>query len=85
MRSTPMRAADSRKTGAKVEITVNAAGMQSMSPPASPSKQDKVCPDSKITEHADLMLCPSVAGAGLRQQHNQLLLYACSLPYYSGC
>ena len=36
MRSTPMRAADTRKSGSKVEITVNATGRQSMSPPASP-------------------------------------------------
>ena len=44
MQSTPMRAADTRKSGSKIEITVNATGRQSMSPPASPSKQDKVCP-----------------------------------------
>ncbi|CAK0784537.1 hypothetical protein CVIRNUC_007741 [Coccomyxa viridis] len=42
MQSTPMRAADTRKSGSKIEITVNATGRQSMSPPASPDKQDKV-------------------------------------------
>ena len=57
MRSTPMRAANARKSGSKIEITVNAAGRQSMSPPASPSKQDKV---------GSL----SVTGAGVRHQDN---------------
>ena len=53
MRSTPMRAADARKSGSKVEITVNAMGRQSMSPPASPSKQGKVCSDLDAAEHAE--------------------------------
>ena len=48
-----MRAADSRKSGSKVEITVNATGRQSMSPPASPDKQDKVRPELKAAEHAE--------------------------------
>ena len=42
MRSTPIRAAAKQKSGSKVEITVNATGRQSMSPPSSPEKQGKV-------------------------------------------
>ena len=53
MRSTPMRAADTHKSGSKVEITVNATGRQSMSPPASPSKQDKVRPELSAADHAE--------------------------------
>ena len=52
MRSTPMRAADTRKSGSKIEITVNATGRQSMSPPASPDKQDKVSPELSAADHA---------------------------------
>ena len=55
MRSTPMRAADTRKSGSKIEITVNATGGQSMSPPASPSRQDKVCPEPNAADHVEMV------------------------------
>ena len=54
MRATPISAAASQKSGSKVEITVNATGRQSLSPPRAPEHAGKVrgaLPSALTTPH----------------------------------